>query len=272
MTHDAIDDLALPRPAPARRARPARRPVLRPRRGSLPTDRPRSPGLRHLHRHPHRGPPARRTASATRSSARSRTSGPTSRRSRRSTSRACRPRRAFERDLEIHNVRRDLFDSEVQRLWERRSTALDGIGDPLFALFARDFAPLAERLDAMTSRLEAAPRLPRTEQVPRRRPPGPAVADHRDRDGRRDPGPVRRDRRRRRGRPRARREAPARRGDPGDQDRGRRLSDLARGHARRRERRLGARARALRRAGRRCARSTGSMPTRSWPSARSSSS
>jgi uncharacterized protein (DUF885 family) len=63
----------------------------------------------------------------------------------------------FERDLEIHNVRRDLFDADVQRIWERRSTALDGIGDPLFALFARDFAPLAERLDAMTSRLEAVP-------------------------------------------------------------------------------------------------------------------
>jgi uncharacterized protein (DUF885 family) len=63
----------------------------------------------------------------------------------------------FERDLEIHNVRRDLFDADVLRVWERRSTALDGVGDPLFALFARDFAPLAERLDAMTSRLEAVP-------------------------------------------------------------------------------------------------------------------
>ncbi|MDP9481724.1 MAG: DUF885 domain-containing protein, partial [Chloroflexota bacterium] len=63
----------------------------------------------------------------------------------------------FERDLEMHNVRRDLFDADVVRTWERRSTALDGVGDPLFALFARDFAPLAERLDAMTSRLEAVP-------------------------------------------------------------------------------------------------------------------
>jgi uncharacterized protein (DUF885 family) len=63
----------------------------------------------------------------------------------------------FERDLEIHNVRRDLFDADVQRVWERRSTALDGVGDPLFALFAREFAPLAERLAAMTSRLEAVP-------------------------------------------------------------------------------------------------------------------
>jgi uncharacterized protein (DUF885 family) len=63
----------------------------------------------------------------------------------------------LERDLEIHNLRRDLFDLEVQRVWERRSTALDGVGDPLFALFARDFAPLAERLDPMASRMEATP-------------------------------------------------------------------------------------------------------------------
>ena len=63
----------------------------------------------------------------------------------------------FERDLEIHNVTRDIFDADVQRIWERRSTALDGVGDPLFALFARDFAPLSERLDAIASRLEATP-------------------------------------------------------------------------------------------------------------------
>ena len=27
----------------------------------------------------------------------------------------------FERDLEIHNLRRDIFDADVQRIWERRS-------------------------------------------------------------------------------------------------------------------------------------------------------
>ncbi len=63
----------------------------------------------------------------------------------------------FERELEIHNLRRDIFDMDVQRVWERRSTALDGVGDPLFALFAREFAPLEERLDAIASRLEATP-------------------------------------------------------------------------------------------------------------------
>jgi uncharacterized protein (DUF885 family) len=63
----------------------------------------------------------------------------------------------FERELAIHNLRRELFDSEVHRVWERRSTAMDGVGDALFSLFARDFAPLAERLDSITKRLEAVP-------------------------------------------------------------------------------------------------------------------
>ena len=61
----------------------------------------------------------------------------------------------FERDLELHNVRRSIFDIEVLRLWERRSFALDTVGDGLFLLFARDHAPLARRLDAIAGRLEA---------------------------------------------------------------------------------------------------------------------
>ena len=63
----------------------------------------------------------------------------------------------FERELAIHNVRRELFDSEVHRVWERRSTAMDGVGDALFSIFARDFAPLAERLGSITERLEGIP-------------------------------------------------------------------------------------------------------------------
>jgi uncharacterized protein (DUF885 family) len=65
------------------------------------------------------------------------------------------PEVRFERDLEIHNVRRAMFDTDVARTWERRSTALDRIGDGLFLLFARDFAPLAERLDSLAGRLAA---------------------------------------------------------------------------------------------------------------------
>jgi len=49
----------------------------------------------------------------------------------------------FERDLEIHNVRLSVFEAGVLRVWERRSTAMDTVGNALFLLFARDFAPLA---------------------------------------------------------------------------------------------------------------------------------
>ena len=61
----------------------------------------------------------------------------------------------FERDLEVHNVRREIFDADGLRLWERRSFALETVGDGLFLLFVRDHAQLAERLDAISGRLEA---------------------------------------------------------------------------------------------------------------------
>jgi uncharacterized protein (DUF885 family) len=64
----------------------------------------------------------------------------------------------FERDLEIHNLRRAIFETDELRVWERRSQALDTIGDGLFLLFARDHAPLAERLEPIAGRLEAVPR------------------------------------------------------------------------------------------------------------------
>ncbi len=67
------------------------------------------------------------------------------------------PEIRLERDLEIHNVRRAIFDTEEIRTWERRSTALDVVGDALFLIFAQDFAPLPERLDLIASRLEAVP-------------------------------------------------------------------------------------------------------------------
>ena len=64
------------------------------------------------------------------------------------------PDARFERDIEIHNVRRAIFDTGELRLWERRSFAIDLVGDGLFLLFARDHAPLPERLDAIAGRLE----------------------------------------------------------------------------------------------------------------------
>jgi uncharacterized protein (DUF885 family) len=63
----------------------------------------------------------------------------------------------FERDLELHNLDLAMFETEVVRTWERRSTAFDRVGDGLFLLLARDFAPLAERLDGLVGRLASLP-------------------------------------------------------------------------------------------------------------------
>ncbi len=64
----------------------------------------------------------------------------------------------FERELELHHVRLGLYRAETLRTWERRSTGASALGDALFPLFTRDYAPLPERLDAIAARLEAAPR------------------------------------------------------------------------------------------------------------------
>ena len=62
----------------------------------------------------------------------------------------------FERDLELHNVRQNVFEADEIRRWERRSSAAGDLGDAVFLLFARGAAPLAERLERITDRLEAA--------------------------------------------------------------------------------------------------------------------
>ena len=63
----------------------------------------------------------------------------------------------FERDLEIHNLRLNLFDADEIRQWERRATSAAAVGDAVFSLFARGAAPLEHRLERITRRLEAAP-------------------------------------------------------------------------------------------------------------------
>jgi uncharacterized protein (DUF885 family) len=65
----------------------------------------------------------------------------------------------FERDLALFNARRSVFDLDVHRVWERRSLAMDEVGDGIFALLARDFAPLPDRLESIASRLEQVPRV-----------------------------------------------------------------------------------------------------------------
>ncbi len=63
----------------------------------------------------------------------------------------------FERDLELHNLRLGLFEADEIRRWERGSLAAGEVGDAVFLLFARGAAPMADRLDAIASRLEQVP-------------------------------------------------------------------------------------------------------------------
>jgi uncharacterized protein (DUF885 family) len=65
----------------------------------------------------------------------------------------------IERELALFATRRQVFDDEVHRLWERRASATDEIGDGIFVLFARASRPLSDVVPLIASRLEAAPRL-----------------------------------------------------------------------------------------------------------------
>jgi uncharacterized protein (DUF885 family) len=65
--------------------------------------------------------------------------------------------RRLDRDLALHQARLGLFQLTERRSWAGRSDAAEHIGDALFPLFARDFAPFAERLENIAARLEKAP-------------------------------------------------------------------------------------------------------------------
>jgi uncharacterized protein (DUF885 family) len=76
------------------------------------------------------------------------------------------PAHALDRDLLIHEARLALHELTERRSWARRSDAAEEIGDALFPLFTRDFAPFPERLERIAERLEEVPRL--LAQVPTR--------------------------------------------------------------------------------------------------------
>src|SRR5688572_6842545 len=66
--------------------------------------------------------------------------------------------RALDRDLAIHQARLGLFWQTEYRTWAGSSGAAGYIGESIFPLFTRDFAPVADRMESIASRLEAAPR------------------------------------------------------------------------------------------------------------------
>ena len=68
------------------------------------------------------------------------------------------PERALDRDLAIHQARLGLYWQSEYRPWSGSSEAASGLGESLFPLFTRDFAPLRDRLESILGRLEAGPR------------------------------------------------------------------------------------------------------------------
>src|SRR5437773_7728565 len=67
------------------------------------------------------------------------------------------PTHSLDRDLLVHEARLELHELTERRTWAGRSNAAEEIGDALFPLFTRDFAPFPERLERIAERLEAAP-------------------------------------------------------------------------------------------------------------------
>ncbi|HET6745389.1 MAG TPA: DUF885 domain-containing protein [Candidatus Limnocylindria bacterium] len=65
--------------------------------------------------------------------------------------------RALDRDLVIHEAKLAVHQLTERRQWAGSTNAAEHIGNALFPIFTRDYAPLDERLESITSRLEGAP-------------------------------------------------------------------------------------------------------------------
>ena len=68
------------------------------------------------------------------------------------------PLKRIERKAILHTLKVSLFREEEYRQWESNPTGIDVIGASIFRLYARDFAPLEERLGNITARLKRTPR------------------------------------------------------------------------------------------------------------------
>ncbi|MFQ6134708.1 MAG: DUF885 domain-containing protein [Nitrososphaerales archaeon] len=66
--------------------------------------------------------------------------------------------RTLDRELAIHGLKLQIFEDESLRFWESMPNGVNTIGDALFPLFTRNFAPFESRLNSITQRIEKAPR------------------------------------------------------------------------------------------------------------------
>ncbi len=68
------------------------------------------------------------------------------------------PGKAVERDLAIHVLKNWIFDREVLRPWESTPEAPQLVGQAVFQILSRNYAPLQHRMRAIMKRLERMPR------------------------------------------------------------------------------------------------------------------
>ncbi len=68
------------------------------------------------------------------------------------------PDKIIDRDLAVHGLKLRLFEDETLRLWEAMPDAVNTVGDALFPLFTKDFAPFERRMMSIAERLEASPK------------------------------------------------------------------------------------------------------------------
>ncbi len=67
------------------------------------------------------------------------------------------PSRRVDHGVLRNSFRLWLFESEELGIWQAMPNAASGIGDSLFPLFMREFAPLPQRLESISARLEKSP-------------------------------------------------------------------------------------------------------------------
>ncbi|MHC4606167.1 MAG: DUF885 domain-containing protein [Planctomycetota bacterium] len=68
------------------------------------------------------------------------------------------PRRRIDLELALHVLRQRLFEMEELRLWAKMPQAPRLIGECVFQLLSRNYAPLRQRLNSIIKRLEQLPR------------------------------------------------------------------------------------------------------------------
>ncbi len=67
------------------------------------------------------------------------------------------PEKALDRELAIHGLNLQLLEDQSLRIWESMPDGVNMLGDALFPLLIREFAPFSSRVSSMTKRIEKAP-------------------------------------------------------------------------------------------------------------------